>query len=120
GGSVGHGGEQYGNGGVMTLVLVFLASIYGGYFGSGLSLIVLAVFALVSNDPLTRLNAFKQMISLCVNVAAAIFFLFSGKVIWSATAVVAVWGVGGGGKGGVVRRSGLGSVVTRGCGALAW
>lgn len=79
---------------------VFLASIYGGYFGGGLSVIVLAVLGLVSQDSLTRINALKQVISLCVNVAAALFFLFSGKVIWSAAAVMAMGALVGGGIGG--------------------
>jgi uncharacterized membrane protein YfcA len=49
---------------------------------------------------LTRINALKQVISLCVNVAAALFFLFSGKVIWSAAAVMAMGALVGGGIGG--------------------
>ena len=97
---VGRGGGQRVNG-VWKLLLVFLASIYGGYFGGGLSVIVLAVLALVSHESLTRLNALKQVIALCVNVAAAIFFLFSGKVIWSATVVMAIGALVGGGIGGL-------------------
>jgi hypothetical protein len=81
---------------------VFLASIYGGYFGGGLSVILLAVIALVSHESLTRLNALKQVIALCVNLAAAIFFLFSGKVVWSATAVMAIGALAGGAIGGSV------------------
>jgi uncharacterized membrane protein YfcA len=61
------------------MVPIFLASIYGGYFGGGLSVIILAVLALISNESLTQVNAIKQVISLCVNVAAAIFFVFSSK-----------------------------------------
>jgi uncharacterized membrane protein YfcA len=80
---------------------VFLAPIYGGYFGGGLSVIVLAVLALVLHESLTRLNALKQVIALCVNGGAAIFFLFSGKVIWSATIVMAIGALVGGGIGGL-------------------
>lgn len=79
---------------------VFLASIYGGYFGAGLSVIVLAVLALVLDDNLTRLNALKQAIAFAVNVAAALFFLFSGRVVWSAAAVMAVGALLGGVLGG--------------------
>jgi uncharacterized membrane protein YfcA len=81
---------------------VFLASIYGRYFGAGLSVIVLAVLALVSHESLTRLNALKQVIALCVNVAAAVLFLFSGKVVWSATVVMAAGALAGGAVGGLV------------------
>jgi len=81
---------------------VFLASIYGGYFGGGLSVILLAVLALISHESLTRLNALKQVIALSANVAAAIFFLFSGKVVWSAAVVMAIGALVGGALGGRV------------------
>ena len=83
------------------MVPIFLASIYGGYFGGGLSVIILAVLALISNESLTQVNAIKQVISLCVNVAAAIFFVFSSKVIWSAAVAMAVGALVGGGFGGL-------------------
>lgn len=79
---------------------VGVAAVYGGYFGAGLSVIVLAVLGLVLNDSLTRLNALKQAIALSVNVAAAIFFLFSGQVVWSAAGVMAVGALLGGVLGG--------------------
>lgn len=79
---------------------VALAAIYGGYFGAGLSVIVLAVLGLVLDDSLTRLNALKQAISLSVNVAAALFFLFSGQVAWSAAIVMALGALAGGALGG--------------------
>jgi uncharacterized protein len=79
---------------------VGLAAIYGGYFGAGLSVIVLAVLGLMFDDLLTRLNALKQAIALSVNVAAAIFFLFSGQVVWSAVLVMAIGALTGGELGG--------------------
>jgi len=79
---------------------VFGAAIYGGYFGAGLSVIVLAVLGLSLDDNLTRLNAMKQGIAFAVNVAAAAFFVFSGQVVWPAAAVMAVGALGGGVLGG--------------------
>lgn len=79
---------------------VGLAAVYGGYFGAGLSVIVLAMLGLVLDDSLTRLNALKQAIALSVNVAAAIFFLFSGRVVWLAALVMAVGALLGGVLGG--------------------
>lgn len=79
---------------------VFLASIYGGYFGAGLSVIILAVLGLVIEDNLTRLNALKQAIAFSVNVAAATFFVFSGQVVWVAAGVMAIGAVIGGVLGG--------------------
>lgn len=79
---------------------VGLASIYGGYFGAGLSVIVLSALGLTLEDTLTRLNALKQAVAFSVNVAAAIFFLFSGQVLWSAALVMAVGALIGGTLGG--------------------
>jgi uncharacterized membrane protein YfcA len=79
---------------------VGLAAIYGGYFGAGLSVIVLAVLGLVLDDNLTRANALKQAVSFSVNLAAAIFFLFSGRVVWPVAAVMAVGALLGGALGG--------------------
>jgi uncharacterized protein len=81
---------------------IFVASIYGGYFGAGLGVILLATLGMVLDDTLTRLNALKQSISFCVNIAAAIFFLFSGQVLWSAALVMAVAALVGGVVGGRV------------------
>lgn len=80
--------------------LVLLGAIYGGYFGAGLSVIILAVLALVLEGTLTQLNALKQAVAFCVNVAAAVFFLFSGKVVWLAAAIMAVGALTGGMLGG--------------------
>lgn len=79
---------------------VFLAAIYGGYFGAGLSVIILAVLGLVLNDNLTRLNAVKQGIAFAANIAAALFFVFSGKVNWIVALVMMVGALIGGSIGG--------------------
>jgi uncharacterized membrane protein YfcA len=79
---------------------VALAAIYGGYFGAGLSVIVLAVLGLVLDDTLTRLNALKQAIGLAVNLAAALFFVFSAHIVWPAALVMAVGALAGGTLGG--------------------
>ncbi|MBF0568045.1 MAG: sulfite exporter TauE/SafE family protein [Nitrospirae bacterium] len=83
-----------------SILPIIPAAIYGGYFGAGLSVIVLAVLGLVVEESFTRLNALKQAISFSINIAAAIFFLFSGKVVWSAAAVMAVCALAGGVMGG--------------------
>jgi uncharacterized protein len=83
-----------------SILPVGLASVYGGYFGAGLSVIILAVLGLVIEDSLTRLNAVKQVISFSVNISAAIFFLFSGHVVWVAALVMAIGALVGGVLGG--------------------
>jgi uncharacterized membrane protein YfcA len=79
---------------------VGLAAIYGGYFGAGLSVIVLSSLGLTMEDTLTRLNALKQLVGFVVNVAAAVFFVFSGQVVWSVALVMMVGALIGGSLGG--------------------
>lgn len=79
---------------------VGLASIYGGYFGAGLSVIILSALGLTIEDSLTRLNALKQAVAFAVNLAAAIFFLFSGQVLWTVALVMAIGALIGGVLGG--------------------
>jgi uncharacterized membrane protein YfcA len=79
---------------------IFAAAIYGGYFGGGLGIIVLAVFGAVLVDTLTRINALKQCSSLVVNGAAALVFVFSGHVLWVTAVVMLVCALGGGYLGG--------------------
>ena len=79
---------------------VFATSIYGGYFGAGLSVLLLAVLGLVLEDSLTRLNGLKQAIAFSVNITAAVFFIFSGHVAWLAAVIMAVGALIGGSLGG--------------------
>ncbi len=78
----------------------FAGSVYGGYFGAGLGIILLALFSLVLPDSLTRVNALKQTVSLLANGAAAVLFAATGNVVWAAAAVMAVGALLGGALGG--------------------
>ena len=82
-----------------------LAAVYGGYFGAGLSVIVLAVLGLLLDDTLTRLNALKQTIALAANVAAVLLFAFSGQVVWSVALCMAAGALAGGALGGLLAGS---------------
>ncbi|HEY1606249.1 MAG TPA: sulfite exporter TauE/SafE family protein [Allosphingosinicella sp.] len=79
---------------------VFLAAIYGGYFGAGLSVVFLAMIGLAIDDNLTRLNGLKQAMALATNVAAALFFAATARVVWPAAAVMAAGALLGGAAGG--------------------
>ena len=79
---------------------VFLTAIYGGYFGAGLGIMLLAVLGLVLHEPLNRLNALKQVLSLVINVVAALFFVFTGKVLWGFALAMAFGSLVGGHFGG--------------------
>jgi uncharacterized protein len=83
----------------------FLASVYGGYFGAGLGIMLLAILAIGLEDSLQRLNALKGLLSLIVAVVAAVFFALFGPVHWDAAAVMAVASFAGGHIGvGLARR----------------
>lgn len=81
-------------------LLVGLAAVYGGYFGAGLGVVLLASLGVVLDQPLPRLNALKQVVALVVNVAAALFFVFSDQIDWMVAGAMAVGALAGGALGG--------------------
>jgi uncharacterized membrane protein YfcA len=93
-------GAHSDHGETVAIALVFAAAIYGGYFGAGLGVIMLAALGLVLHDSLTRLNATKQAIGFSANLAAAVLFGVSGPVDWPTAAVMAIGAVAGGVIGG--------------------
>lgn len=99
---IGHRGE--GRMASLELGGVFLAGVYGGYFGAGLGIMLIAVLGLFSNVPFVQLNAVKQPLAAAINLAAAGFLVFSGKVEWTLAAVMAPAALVGGGLGGQLSR----------------
>lgn len=81
---------------------VFLAAVYGGYFGAGLGVILMATFGLLINESLKSINALKQSTSFCINIVAAVYFCFSGMVVWHVAAVMIIGSLCGGMIGGKV------------------
>jgi uncharacterized membrane protein YfcA len=81
---------------------IALAGVYGGYFGAGMGVMILAALGIVLAEPLPRLNALKQLVSLVVNVAAAGLFLGSGRIDWTYAGVMAGAALAGGALGGRV------------------
>jgi uncharacterized membrane protein YfcA len=94
------GSGRHGSHEALATAAAFAAAVYGGYFGAGLSVIVLAALGLLIEDTLTRLNAAKQVVGFAANTAAAALFVFSGHVHWRLAAVMAVGAVAGGALGG--------------------
>lgn len=84
----------------LAVVLVGMASIYGGYFGVAMSVVVLSLLGVLVDDNLTRLNAIKQAVAFGANGAAAVLFIFSGRVEWTIALVMAMGALIGGTLGG--------------------
>lgn len=88
------------------LAAVAVVGVYGGYFGAGAGVMLLALLLFVTGEPLPSANGVKNAVLGCANGVAALGFVFFGDVRW---AVVAPLGLGLliGGRVGpiVVRRS---------------
>jgi uncharacterized membrane protein YfcA len=80
----------------LLVAAVFVGSVYGGFFGAGLSIMLLAVLGAFSEEPLTKLNAMKQALSFVCNLVAAAFFALSGHTVWALVPVMAAGSVVGG------------------------
>ncbi|MGH3916572.1 MAG: sulfite exporter TauE/SafE family protein [Pseudonocardiaceae bacterium] len=73
----------------ILLPAVFLAAIYGGYFGGALGIILIVVLALSTPDDLRRLNAVKGVLSLIISVISVVVFAIGAPVSWLAVALLA-------------------------------
>ena len=73
----------------LLLPAVFLAAIYGGYFGGALGVILIATLSLCAADRLTRLNATKAVLSLVIASVTVVIFALRAPVDWTAVALLA-------------------------------
>lgn len=58
---------------------VFVAGMYGGYFGAAQGVLIMGIFSALSSEPLQRLNGYKNVLSLIVNGVAAITFVLFAR-----------------------------------------
>ena len=98
--------------GPALLVSVFAIGIYGGYFGAGQGVILLALMGIFLNDHLQRLNAVKNVVAVVINGVAAVLFIILADVRWPVALVEAAGAVVGGQLGATVGRR-LSPVVLR-------
>ncbi|GAA2234964.1 sulfite exporter TauE/SafE family protein [Kitasatospora cystarginea] len=90
--------------GPVLLLGVFLTGIYGGYFGAAQGVLLIAILGMLLDDGMQRLNAAKNVLALTVNGVAAVFFLFSSHIDWTAVLLIAAGSVLGGQIGAKVGR----------------
>lgn len=81
---------------VLALVGTYLAAIYGGYFGAGLGVVLLAVLGLALDDELIRINGVRGVLSLIVNSIAVVVFVVGADVAWHDAGVLTVTSLVGG------------------------
>lgn len=77
-------------------VLQFFVSVYGGYFGAGMGILMLAVFGLFMEGDIHELNAIKNWLGLQINLVASVMFIAQGLVVPAAAFVMIVGSLIGG------------------------
>jgi uncharacterized membrane protein YfcA len=86
-----------------ALLQVFIA-IYGGYFGGGIGLMMLATFSLIGMTDIHRMNGLKTLLASVINAVAIVTFVLARKVVWGEAAVMVLGAIAGGYCGGALAR----------------
>jgi uncharacterized membrane protein YfcA len=73
----------------VLLPAVFLAAVYGGYFGGALGVIMISTLSLCAHDSLVRLNALKGVLSLVIASVTVVIFAIDAPVDWLAVVLLA-------------------------------
>ncbi|MES1244583.1 MAG: sulfite exporter TauE/SafE family protein [Acidobacteriota bacterium] len=88
-------------------LLQFAVAVYGGYFGAGIGILMLALLGFLGLTDIHAMNGLKNFFNLCINGVAAAYFVLQGAVSWPEAAVLAVGAaLGGYGGAGFSRRIG--------------
>jgi uncharacterized membrane protein YfcA len=104
-GGVGHAGSR--SWVVGAVIFQLFVALYGGYFGAGIGILMLAALGILGYTEIHQMNGFKNLLALFINGVAAIYFIAMGMVSWPDTVVMAVGAIAGGyGGAGVARRIG--------------
>ncbi len=96
-------GRAEANGIAMLAVLVPI-TVYGGYFGGGIGIMLLAAFRLYGLTDIHQMNGLKAVIAAALNAVASVIFIVANQVAWRPTLYMAVAGVAGGYLGPVLAR----------------
>lgn len=74
----------------------FLVGVYGGYFGAGIGILMLAALGLLGLSDIHQMNGLKNLLALLINGVAVVLFALKGNVVWIAAVVMAVAAILGG------------------------
>lgn len=87
--------------------LQLLTGIYGGYFGAGMGIMMLATLSLLGFANIHQMNGLKNLLGTTINFTAALYFIYAGLVHWPEALVMAIGAiVGGYGGAGLARKLG--------------
>ena len=81
---------------LVFLFYQFLVGIYGGYFGAGVGILMLAALGFMGLTNIHRMNGLKNWGGMCMNAVAAATFIVSGLVDWPVALAMAVGATAGG------------------------
>jgi len=102
--------ETYGVGtpawlGFASVALLQLAiAIYGGFFGGGIGILMLAMLALLGMEDIHAMNGLKAILASLINGVAVVLFVAQGKVYWPEALVMILGAIAGGYGGAAVAR----------------
>jgi uncharacterized membrane protein YfcA len=86
------------------LAAQFAVSIYGGYFGAGMGMLMLAILSFSGLPTLNAMNGVKNLLSIVINGVAVIPFLIAGIINWPIALLMALFAMAGGYAGAKVFR----------------
>ena len=67
---------------IFVFVFQTLVALYGGYFGAGMGILMLAALGLIGLTDLHQMNGLKNVLAVCINGVAAIYFSLAHAVAW--------------------------------------
>lgn len=67
----------------LALVFQFAVAVYGGYFGAGIGILMLASLGFLGLGDIHQMNALKNLLGSLINLVAAAWFVASGLVDWA-------------------------------------
>ncbi|HJU98678.1 MAG TPA: sulfite exporter TauE/SafE family protein [Jiangellaceae bacterium] len=92
------------HGGPLLWLMIFVTGAYGGYFGAGQGVLLIAVLGLGLSETIQRVNAAKNVLAGLANLVAGAIFAVVADVDWAAAGLVAIGAAAGGIVGGGVAR----------------
>lgn len=74
----------------LAIIFQFFVAIYGGYFGAGIGILMLASLGFVGLSDIHEMNALKTVLGSLINLVAAVYFIFAGLISWPKAGVMTV------------------------------